>query len=146
MLVSINFALGFDGALNVYKRIVEYPDFIYSSTIRSLGRPEIWIVSDHFAERKDELEALHPEVFKIASKQCWSFDCGLVKKDVGYFHQLLYKNNITSEEVIYIDDMFGNIWSASEADITGIKYTGPKDLEESLRDYGFRFEYTNRRW
>lgn len=137
--ISANFADRMPNALSVYRRIAEYPDYISSSSTRRKGRPEIWIVSDHIAERKAELEAIHPEIFKLVSKCIWSYDYGLIKRDRGFFHRLLRENKLEPDEAIFIDDQLANIWSAQSAGIEGISFFGPVQLERDLRSYGFRF-------
>ena len=139
-LISMNFANGMQSAMGVYQRIIEYPVRINDATIRQSGCPEIWIVSDHFAERREELELIHPDVFDVISKQIWSYDYGLVKRDKGFFHRLLFTNHLRPEEVIFIDDQTVNLWAAEEADIKGIRYEDPIQLETELRSYGFRFK------
>ena len=140
-ICSFNFALGFQrSAIDVYKRIVEYPDTTLTSALRHRGRPEFWIVSDHIAERKDEIELMHPKIFQLVSKVIWSYDLGLVKHDTGFFQQLLRRHNLKYYEVLFIDDMAPNIWSAATANIAGIEYRDPEQLETQLRSYGFRFE------
>lgn len=138
-LVSLNFAEALPNALDVYKRIIEYPEDIFNDSRRIKGRPEVWIVSDHFIERKDELKAIHPEIFRFVSKEYWSYECGLIKKDIGFFHQLLLQNHLEPSEAIFVDDQMINVWAADDAGITGIVYRHPAQLERDLRSYGFRF-------
>lgn len=138
--ISMNFANGMQSAMDVYQRIIEYPISLNDITHRQPGCPDIWIVSDHFVERHEELELIHPDVFDIVSKQIWSYDYGLVKRDKGFFHRLLFTNHLRPEEVIFVDDQTVNLWAAEEADIKGIHYEDPVQLEKELRSYGFRFK------
>lgn len=140
LILTFNLALGYSrSAMSVYKRIIEYPETTLSDSKRISGRPEFWIISDHIAERKDEIESMHSDIFKFATKTIWSFDCGIVKSDNGFFHQLLYKYGLDRGELILVDDLVNNIWSASSTGIAGILYHRPKQLEEEMRSLGFRF-------
>lgn len=144
LMCSFNFALGLQqSAIGVYKRIVEYPESAMMDSLRHRGCPEFWIVSDHIPERKDEIKAMHPKVFQFASRVIWSYDYGLVKSDVGFFEQLLRRNKLEYYDVLFIDDVSQNIWSAAKANIAGIKYEGPDQLETQLRSLGFRFSTTS---
>ena len=143
IMISTNIALEFSGAMEVFDCIIKYPDHAHLDSAIVSGQPEIWIVSDHIAERREELEMVHPEIFEKTAKQIWSFEYGIIKRDTGFFQHLLLRNHLCQEEVIFIDDQAPNIWNAMNADITSIKYANNEKLETALYNCGFRFSDPN---
>ena len=137
--LSQNFMQEVPGTLDVYKRIIEYPETTKPGARILQGRPEIWIVSDHIAERREEIELYHPEEFRIASRKLWSYGFGLVKEDRGFFERLLYNNRKKPEEVIFVDDMIINLYSASRAGIASIAFIDANHLQREMEEYGFKF-------
>lgn len=137
--ISDNMKQVIPGTLDVFKRIIEYPKTTGYIPKRIKGQPEIWLVSDHIRERREEIEALHPEIFELTSKQCWSFDYDMIKRDVGYFEYLLYSNNLQPNEVILIDDQLRNACHAHRAGINDIVFEDAAKLERDLRKCNFRF-------
>ena len=138
--LSENFAKTVPGTLNVYKRIIGFPASTGKDAVTIFGKPEIWIVSDHIAEREFELRAVHPEVFDLASKVYWSYNAKLTKADVGFFERLLYKNKLKPDEVIFVDDLLVNLYSASNAGIRSIGFSNAEALEDDLKSNGFIFQ------
>lgn len=144
-LLSQHFVETIPGTIKVYSSITSYPDHCESKKHKSIpmgrneGQPEIWLVSDHIAERQEELEYLHPDVFNLVSRRIWSYDEVALKKDVAFFHRLLKKNDLKSDEVIFIDDYPDNTAAASKAGITSIWFRNSWQLKHQLVKYGFRF-------
>lgn len=137
--VSDNIKQVIPGTLDVFEKIIEYPKTTDYISEHIAGRPEIWVVSDHIRERREEIEALHPEIFELTAKQCWSFEYGMVKRDVGFFDYLLYSNHLQPNEVIFIDDQISNTHSANRAGISDIMFFNAKWLKRDLRAHHFRF-------
>ena len=54
-LFSEAFQLSIPGTLKVYQRIIAYPEMMTFKTDLVKGMPDIYIVSDHIAERIDEI-------------------------------------------------------------------------------------------
>lgn len=142
-IFSYNFVQKIPGTLELYKRIIGYPERIGAKDAPIEGRPEIWLVSDHIFERKVELEYLHPELFEMTSKQIWSFDYSLLKSDPGFFKQVLDGYNLLPEEVVFIDDLSVNLASAAAEGITTIKFENANQLEIELGALGFLFAETS---
>ena len=144
-LLSQHFSTEIPGTLELYSSIVSYPNTIETSKgkrygkDRMDGRPEFWLVSDHIAEREEELEYLHPEVFKLISHRIWSYDEVALKKDPAFFHRLLKKNDLRPEEVIFIDDYPENTGSSSKANIDSFWFRNAWQLKHLLIRRGFRF-------
>lgn len=138
-LLTMNFFITIPDTLEVYERIVSYPCTTdYNAKIVD-GRPDIWIVSDHIYERRDEIKNLHPEVFELSQHEIWSYQCGILKSDAGFFQHLLYATKLRPEEVIFVDDYSKNVYAARNAGIESILFSDAKRLEEELRELGFRF-------
>ena len=126
--------------LKVYERIVAFPDSLRDPDGMAIsGMPEIYIVSDHIAERIEEIYAYHPGVFAVTSKEFWSCDIGKIKMDDGFFPQLLRALDLSTDEVIFVDDDAYNTTAASLDGITSIRFESADQLEESLSEYGFCF-------
>ena len=142
-ILSYNFAERIPGTLEVYQRIIGYPDHIGSPRGQIHGRPDIWLVSDHIPGREIELEYLHPEVFDIVSRRIWSFGCRAIKSDPGFFRKILIGNKLLSDEVVFIDDLSVNIASAENEGIMSIKFKNANQLEADLSELGFVFAKTS---
>ncbi len=132
------------GTREVFESIVAHPRSL-RRTERDLveGRPEIIMVSDHIRECVDLIKACHPEVFKLFSREVWSFDRGELKSDPGFFDHLLEDLRIQGElpirarDVLFVDDLICNCESACRSHIRSIRFTGARDLAKSLKDEGF---------
>lgn len=131
------------GTLDVYSRIISHP---CSSNNRALllGRPDIYIVSDHITERIPEIMGDHPDIFALTRGQFWSCETGKLKRDAGLFAELLMKLNLRPEEVILIDDNPDNIRAAKVAGIGAVRFYTKSDaaaarLERDLQKCGFGF-------
>ena len=144
-LLSQHFATEIPGTLELYSSIISYPNIIETQKSKNPnkerldGRPEFWLVSDHIADRQEELEYLHPEVFKLVSRCIWSYDEVALKKDPAFFHRLLKKYNLKPNEVLFIDDYPDNISSASKANIDSFWFRNSLQLKHLLVRKGFRF-------
>lgn len=144
-LLSRHFATKIPGTLELYSCIIGYPNTIETKmgkkcgANRKEGCPEIWLVSDHIAERKDELEFLHPDVFNLISRQIWSYDEVALKKDPAFFHRFLKKNDLKPDEVIFIDDYPVNVGAATRANIDSLWFRNAWQLKHLLVRRGFRF-------
>ena len=142
--ISLNIAEDIPGTLDVYQRIISYPDTLtLTKKINEIsGRPEIWLVSDHISEREEELEYLHPEIFTLTSRQIWSFDYSTLKGDPGFFEYLLSCYRLSPEEVLLVDDLEINTEAAHRAGIKSILFKNAEQLESRLRRLGFDFADT----
>ena len=141
-LFSINLAKKIPGTFEVYESIIRYPASIKGqkpSKERIEGRPEFWLISDHIAERKEEIMALHPEIFDFCTRHIWSYDEIAIKKDPAFFHRLIKKNDLDPEEIIFIDDDIDNISAASDAGIHTLWFRNYIHMRFSLRRQGFGF-------
>lgn len=125
------------GVLSVYQRIIAHPRLLSSGAGMIKGRPDIYIVSDHIAERVDEIKDYHPEIFSLMKGEFWSFDLGMIKKDPGFFQAVLKKLGVGPNEVVFIDDKATNTEAAAKTSIANITYKNPRQLEEQLREFGF---------
>ena len=143
-IISFNLAEVVPGTLDVYQRIIGYPDILTLTKSHTdvAGRPEIWLVSDHISEREEELEYLHPEIFALTSRQIWSFKYSRLKSDIGFFEDLLSSYHLSAEEVLLVDDLMINIESASNAGIKTILFKDAEQLESRLSRHGFVFADT----
>lgn len=139
-LFSLNLAQNIPGTLEVYQKIKYYPATLQADDF-VMGRPEIWLVSDHIAERENEIGYLHPEIFTLCSRILWSFNSRALKSDTGFFQNLLSSHHLDHSEVVFIDDMPKNIMAASSgADIMSIRFFHAAQLQEDLCKLGFGFE------
>ena len=136
------------GTLDVFQRIIRYPlrirapkdaKSVTENIKMGVGRPEIWLISDHVEERIEQVHNLHPEVFEIISKEFWSCRSGKLKRNPGFFQDLLKENKLKSEGVIFIDDDERNTSNAELAGIASIKFESAPELESALEEYGFVF-------
>ncbi|MBR3116000.1 hypothetical protein IKF30_02110 [Candidatus Saccharibacteria bacterium] len=139
-IISNNFALEVPGTRDVYERIIAYPENIFMDAKQLTGRPEIWIVSDHIAERENELRYLHPKVFGLATKVFWSYQIRNLKGDLGFFDRIIRNNHLLKEEVIFIDDYQINLTAAANAGIASIRFVNARQLEKDLKYFGFKFQ------
>ena len=130
--------------LKVYQRIIGHPIIIDQDHRDGLiehieGAPKIYLVSDFWQERIDEVKAAHQDIFKAIDKEFWSCNMRFVKQDENFFPYLLCKSKLTAGETILIDNSFRNITSASQHGIDGIIYSNPEQLETALSLRGFKF-------
>lgn len=142
--LSLNLAEVIPGTLDVYRRIISYPDTLKLTKDYAVidGRPEIWLVSDHILEREEELEYLHPDIFTLTSRQIWSFDYSALKGDPGFFEYLLSCYCLPAEEVLLVDDLEVNTEAAYKAGIKSILFKNAEQLETRLSRLGFSFANT----
>ena len=138
--LSKNFSYSIPGTIELYKSIIEYPESLDRDAEIISGTPEFWIVSDHIREREQELKIIHPDVFELATKEIWSYDYGIIKQDKGFFERLLRENQLNPNEVIFIDDLYTNIWHATDTLEECIEFKGAQRLEKTLRRLGFKFK------
>lgn len=141
-IFSLNLMKKIPGTLDVYRRIISYPDSTGMMAAQIDGRPDFWLVSDHIFEREVELEYLHPDVFELVSNQIWSFDYSALKGDPGFFRRILSCYDLLPEEVVFVDDYQPNIAAASTEGITAIKFKDAEQLETELVRLGFLFADT----
>ena len=88
----------------------------------------------------DQIKALHPGIFKVVKREFWSCELGQIKRDPGFFENLLEKEHLRPEEVIFIDDNVANIATASRLGVPGIRFQNATQLRTVLREtYGFVF-------
>ena len=131
------FKVTIPGTLKLYQRITSYPQRLKKDAPMVEGMPSIYLVSDHIRERQEEIERLHPEIFRVIKDAFWSFDLGALKSDYGFFFRLLDKLEVSDDEVVFIDDNAQNIQCARRAGITSIQFTDAVTLEEELKKLGF---------
>ncbi len=126
------------GTLSVYQRIISHPVLI-GSKMMTIGRPIIYVTSDHMHERVSQIEYLHPEVFDIVKRSFWSCELGHIKQDPEFFPSVLEATGLSPGEVVFIDDIEANVASAKEQGIYGITFKNATQLEEELVSIGFQF-------
>lgn len=134
---SESFRTVIPGTLKVYQRITAYPELMSSLASLKKGMPDIYIVSDHIAERIDEIRDYHPDIFAVIKGQFWSCYLGKLKCDPHFFQDLLRQLGVGPNEVVFIDDNPINTEMAARASIANITFTSPKALEGELRKFGF---------
>lgn len=138
--LSWNLTQAIPGTLNVYQRIIAYPRSFGSGDFgMAKGMPTIYIVSDHIANRINEIKAEHPGIFRVVKDEFWSCDLGKIKGDPEFFPMVLKDGHMKPDEVLFIDDDQGNIDSAARAGIRGIRFENAIQLETVLKGYGFVF-------
>ncbi|MBR2855721.1 hypothetical protein IKE99_02135 [Candidatus Saccharibacteria bacterium] len=139
-ILSRNMAEEIPGTLDLYESIVKYPRTVNGDHRNLLqGRPEFWLVSDHIAERQQELEHLHPETLGLMTRRIWSYDEIALKKDPGYFARLMKNYDLNKDEVLYIDDDMENIYASAKAGVHHIWFRNALQLRYTLSRAGFRF-------
>ncbi len=139
-IFSENLKKTIPNTLKVYERIIAFPHSLRDPDGMAIsGMPEIYIVSDHITERLKEVHAYHPGVFAVVSKEFWSCEIGKIKKDAGFFPQLLRVLDLPPEETIFIDDSASNTTAASLDGIASIRFENAYQLETALQEYGFCF-------
>ena len=142
-ILSMNLAETIPGTLSVYQRIIGHPySFKKGPRFHIVGRPDFWLVSDHIAEREEELWYLHPEIFSLISRKVWSFERSKLKSDKDFFAELLRGSDVDKDKLLFIDDMVVNVLAADKAGIKSILFTNAKQLEEDLESLGFAFADT----
>lgn len=137
-IFSEEFEKEIPGTFDVYRRIIAYPRSTELNG-KNHGKPPIYIVSDHIAERRDEIMGYHKELFSMTKDQIWSFDVGKIKSDPGFFKELLDRLAVRPDEAVFIDDYNRNIFAASAVGITSILFENATQLEDDLTDLGFEF-------
>ncbi|MBQ3348275.1 HAD-IA family hydrolase [Candidatus Saccharibacteria bacterium] len=139
--LSWNLAQAIPDTLKVYQEIIAYPRSNEDKRLgMAEGMPTIYLVSDHITERLDQIKALHPGIFKVVKREFWSCELGQIKRDPGFFENLLEKEHLRPEEVIFIDDNVANIATASRLGVPGIRFQNATQLRTVLREtYGFVF-------
>lgn len=126
------------GTLDVYKSITAHPKSLGSSEMLD-GRPDIYIVSDHIAERIEQLKTIHPDIFGIVKGCFWSCDLGYIKQDAEFFPKVLAATQIPIEEIVFVDDIEQNAESARRHGIYSIVFYDAMQLKQELSKIGFRF-------
>ena len=143
-IFSESFKKKIPGTLDVYLRITSHPRSSGDGVL-SIGRPDIYIVSDHIAECIPEIMSDHPDIFALTKGQFWSCETGKLKRDAGLFADLLAQLNLRPEEVVLVDDNPANIKAANAVGIDGIRFhtkssAAADKLEHDLRKRGFGFK------
>lgn len=137
--VSENLKRVVPGTIALYRSIAAFPASFDEGAQIIQGRPEIFIVSDHLAERVPELKSYHPDLFEMVSREYWSCDTGRLKGDSGFFVDFLKDFNLNAKECLFIDDYERNIGMAEEAGIEAIQFESAEQLKADMEKLGFRF-------
>jgi FMN phosphatase YigB (HAD superfamily) len=125
--------------ISVYQHIIRHPKWLIGPKLMVEGMPDIYLVSDHIAERLDELRELYPQIFHLVKKQFWSCELGMIKQDPDFFPAVLEMTKLKPDEAIFIDDSIENVISAGKAGIDGICFHGADQLMKSLSRRGVGF-------
>lgn len=129
------------GTLDVYRRITQHPDLPgqpHSCFVQ--GAPEIYLASDHIAERIPELRESHPDVFALLTDTYWSCEMDLVKGDPDFFPWVLRDLGLDPREALFVDDLHVNVAMAAHCGIPSILFRHANQLEATLREaYGVEF-------
>lgn len=137
-ILTDNISRDIPGTLDVYKSIKAHPRRLGSGDMID-GRPDIYITSDHIAERVRQLGALHPNIFSIVEKSFWSCDLKHIKQDPEFFQKVLSITGLKADKVVFIDDIKSNIKSAERHGIYSILFQDAEQLKSELIDIGFQF-------
>ncbi len=145
-LFSENLAIRIPGTLDVYQGITQHPLSLIESNVMVDGMPRFILASDHVSERISQLWSLHRDFFEMFEMQVWSCNVGKIKRDPGFFKNLMKDAELSPDEIIFIDDSPVNINAArNDAGIRGIVFENAKQLKFVLEEYGFKFadDYEN---
>ena len=126
---------------DMYQRIISHPRHVGSAIDMVEGVPTIYLVSDHIRERIQFIKKSHKCLFKLFADEFWSFKIGKIKRDPGFFSNLLSKLNLRPEEVVFIDDSQVNINMATFAGVHSILFRNADQVENMLKNC-YRFEFT----
>ena len=101
----------------------------------------MYIVSDHIKERIGFIRETYPEIRELFDRFFWSCDLGMIKQDNGFFKKVIEQIKVDPDNIIYIDDMQGNLDAAKDAGINKlIKFNNAQDLKTILvNHYCFSF-------
>ena len=66
-----------------------------------------------------------------------SFQIGLHKPDVNYFHFVLSKLQVPAGRILFYDDKLANVEAAASVGIFAERVVGPDELRQSLTKHGF---------
>jgi len=105
----------------------------------TLEKPRIIVVSDHIETRIGELEKNHPGIWKLADDFVWSFEVGKVKRDPGYFEELLERFNLDPAETLLVDRSLSICMNAEGVGIKPILFDNANKLKASLKENGIIF-------
>lgn len=126
-------------ALNM-KKIIPGTLDLYNRLILPNGySPKYYIVSDHIKEYREHITNWHHDLFNLADKVYWSYDCGRIKRDDDFFTIFFQDNSISSYNAIFIDDSKQNIDNANKSNILSIYFSSSEALKEDLLKLGFSF-------
>ena len=79
-------------------------------------------------------------MFYFFAKKFWSFKTGKLKRDPGFFRDLLSETKLRPERVVFIDDNQINVNMAALSGIPSILFESPDQVEHVLKyRYGFDF-------
>ena len=131
------FKVAIPGTLKLYQRIIVCPQSFKEGAEKRKGMPDVYIASDHIAERKSEIILDHPGIFRVVKEAFWSCDLGAIKSDSGYFPRLLSIIDADADEIVFIDNNPKNIVAAERSGIKSILFTDAVFLEYQLSDLGF---------
>lgn len=123
----------------VYTSIIAYPEKLGGEPIQ--GYPDIYIASDHIAERVEmfKTDSTYANTFAITKGCFWSCELGCIKQDPEFFPQVLEKIGITPAQAVFIDDIEANVESAERSGIYSILFDNSQQLQQQLEEIGFRF-------
>lgn len=121
------------GTFEVYNSINYVPRQYDSSDRR------IYIASDHIKELVPVIKEAQPEIFEMLSGEFWSYEMGKLKRDSGFFEEILYKLKVCPKQIVLVDDNKANIDAASRVGINGILFENAYGLRISLHNLGFGF-------
>ena len=125
--------------LNMQKVVPNTFDLYRKLLLPSGQSPKYYIVSDHIREYSRLVENWHRDIFKWADKVFWSYDCGNIKRDEGFFTNFLRNNELGESDVIFIDDSDWNIENAESSGILSFHFDNAERLESELVACGFSF-------
>ncbi|MBT6691674.1 HAD-IA family hydrolase [Candidatus Parcubacteria bacterium] len=104
------------------------PAFLeYIKTLRKSGL-KIFILSNNFKERTTYYRQNFTEIFDSVDQAYFSWETGFVKPDPQAYQNILTKNNLQGNELVYFDDVEENINSASNLGIVARKF---EDLDKT---------------
>ena len=117
--------------LDIFNKLykIEDPD-LFNKVREAYPNIKIVIASNHVSHMKDYLdEHFNPDTIYLSSI------IGLGKPNPEYFKYILDKENISPEEMLFLDDKDLNIINSSELGINTIKVSKDTNILEEIKKY-----------
>ncbi len=114
---------------SIVAELIEYVKDLRSRNIK------VFILSNNFKERTQYYRKYFKEIFKNVDNSYFSWETGYLKPDKKAYLNILKKNNLNKDEVIYFDDLQNNVELAKSIGINSYKFEGFEKTKNIIENH-----------